>query len=230
MTTLAIDIGGSSIKVLALDDQGAPVTETLSQPTPVPAAPEAVFTLIHDMADTRPPHRRVSVGFPGVVKNGVAHNAPNLGDELWRNVRLAELLTELLQRPVRAVNDADLQGLGVVWGKGVELVMTLGTGMGAALFTDGVLVPNLELGHHPLRDGLTYEDLVRDSELKRIGPVEWTARVLDAIEQIEPIFNYDTLHLGGGNVRHLQAELPENTRVFSLAEALRGALKLWDGA
>ena len=229
MSTLAVDIGGSSIKILALNDQGAPVTETLSQPTPEPAAPEAVFALVRDMADTLPPHRRVSVGFPGVVKNGVAENAPNLGDELWRGVRLNERLTHLLQRPVRAVNDADLQGLGVVRGKGVELVVTLGTGMGAALFTGGVLVPNLELGHHPLRDGKTYEDFVRDSELKRIGPAAWTARVLDAIEQLAPIFNYDTLHLGGGNVRHLQTDLPENARLFSLAEAMRGALRLWDG-
>lgn len=230
MTTLAVDIGGGTVKLLALNDQGVAVTETLTQPTPAPTTPEAVFALIHDMADRLPPHRRVSVGFPGVVKNGVAHNAPNLGDELWRGVRLDERLTELLQRPVRAVNDADLQGLGVVRGKGVELVLTLGTGMGAALFTNGALVPNLELGHHPLRDGMTYEDLVRDTELKRVGPIEWTARVLNAIEQLEPIFNYDTLHLGGGNVRHLQLELPENVRVFSLAEALRGALKLWDGA
>jgi polyphosphate glucokinase len=230
MTTLAVDIGGGSIKVLTLNDQGAPVTETLSQSTPSPAAPDAVFALIHDMADTLPPHRRVSVGFPGIVKNGVAQNAPNLGDELWCGVRLNERLTQLLQHPARAINDADLQGLGVARGKGVELVLTLGTGMGSALLTDGALVPNLELGHHPLRDGQTYEDLVRDSELKRIGPIEWTARVLDAIEQIEPIFNYDTLHLGGGNTRHLGAELPDNARIFSLAEAMRGALKLWDGA
>ena len=230
MTTLAVDIGGGTIKLLALNDQGVPVTETLTQPTPAPTTPEAVFALIHEMADTLPPHRRVSVGFPGVVKNGVAHNAPNLGDELWRGVRLDERLTQLLQRPVRAVNDADLQGFGVVKGKGVELVLTLGTGMGAALFTNGALVPNLELAHHPLRDGMTYEDLVRDTELKRVGPIEWTARVLNAIEQLEPIFNYDTLHLGGGNVRHLQVQLPETVRVFSLAEALRGALKLWDGA
>jgi polyphosphate glucokinase len=229
MSTLAVDIGGGSIKLLALNDQGAPVTETLSQPTPTPAEPDAVFALIHDMADTLPAHRRVSIGFPGVVKRGVAQNAPNLGDELWRGVNLNEGLSHLLQRPVRAVNDADLQGLGVVSGKGVELVLTLGTGMGTALFTGGALVPNLELGHHPLREGQTYEDLVRDSELKRIGPVAWTARVLNAIEQLEPIFNHDTLHLGGGNVRHLQAELPDNARLFSLAEAMRGALKLWDG-
>ena len=228
MSTLAVDIGGGSIKLLALNDQGAPVAEPLSRPTPTPAEPDAVFALIHDMAQTLPPHRRVSVGFPGVVKKGVAQNAPNLGDALWCGSNLNERLTHLLQRPVRAVNDADLQGLGVVARNGVELVLTLGTGMGSALFTDGVLLPNLELGHHPLHDGQTYEDLVRDSELKRIGPVAWTARVLNAIEQLAPIFNYDTLHLGGGNVLHLQAKLPDNARSFSLAEAMRGALKLWE--
>ncbi|MGB3049357.1 MAG: ROK family protein [Polyangiales bacterium] len=230
MTILAVDIGGMSIKLLVLDERGEPLSEPLARPTPMSPGPEALCTLIHEMADTLPPHQRVSVGFPGVVKDGVTWNAPNLGDELWHRVPLSEQLTHRLERPVRAVNDVDLQGLGVVQGDGVELVLTLGTGMGAALFTDGALVPNLELGHHPFRDGQTYEDLVRDSELKRIGPVEWTARVLDAIEQIEPIFNYDRLHLGGGNAPNIQSELPENVRVFSLAEGLRGALKLWDDA
>lgn len=229
MPTLAVDIGGGSIKLLLLSPEGAHVTETLVQPTPRPATPDAVFRLIHEMADTLPPHRQVSVGFPGVVKDGVAFNAPNLGDELWDRVPLSEHLTQLLQRPVRAVNDVDLQGLGVARGHGVELVLTLGTGMGAALFTEGVLVPNLELGHHPFRDGQTYEDQVRDSELKRIGPVAWTARVVNALAQIEPIFNYDVLHLGGGNTQQLTSELPDNVRVFSLAEAMVGALKLWDG-
>lgn len=230
MSTLAVDIGGGSIKALALDDQGASITEPVARTTPAPATPEAVFRLIRDMAGTLPPHRRVSLGFPGVVKLGVAQNAPNLGNELWHGVDLNLQLGQLLQHPVRAINDADLQGLGVVRGEGVELVLTLGTGMGAALFTDGALVPNLELGHHPMRDGMTYEDLVRDSEFKRIGPAEWTARVIEAIAQIEALFNYDTLHLGGGNARNLRSILPANVRVFTLAEALCGALKVWDDA
>jgi polyphosphate glucokinase len=230
MSTLAVDIGGGSIKALALDDRGAPMTEPVSHPTPVPATPEAVFEVIRDLAGTLPPHRRVSLGFPGVVKLGVALNAPNLGNELWHGVPLELQLGKMHQRPVRAINDADLQGLGVVHGNGVELVLTLGTGLGSALFTKGVLVPNLELGHHPLRDGMTYEDLIRDSELKRLGPARWTDRVLEAIGQIELLFNYDTLHLGGGNARNVQSILPANVRVFTLAEALRGALKLWDDA
>lgn len=228
MSTLAVDIGGTSIKLVVLDDQGEPMTDRKSQPTPSPADPDTVLELICDMAGALPPHQRVSVGFPGVVKRGVAQNAPNLGSELWRGVSVQDRLNRLLERPVRVVNDADLQGFGVVHGEGVEMVVTLGTGMGTALFTDGRLVPNLELGHHPFRDGKTYEDLVRDSELKRIGPVQWTARVLDALAQLEPIFNYDTLHLGGGNTRHIKADLPDKVRIFSLDDALVGALALWE--
>ena len=228
MSTLAVDIGGGTVKLMVLGPDGEPMTETLAEPTPKPATPDAVFELSRGMGDTLPPHRRVSVGFPGVVRDGVTFNAPNLGNELWARVRIVEHLTRLLERPVRAVNDVDLQGLGVVRGVGVELVLTFGTGVGAALFTKGVLVPNLELGHHPFRDGQTYEDLIRDTELKRIGPVEWTARVVDAIAQLEPIFNYETLHLGGGNAQNIRAELPENVRLFSLEDAIDGALKLWD--
>jgi polyphosphate glucokinase len=220
MSTLAVDIGGMSIKLIVIDEEGEPMEETRTHETPSPAEPEA---------DTLPPHRRASVGFPGVVKDGTICTAPNLGNELWRGVQLRDRLAEQLERPVRVINDADLQGLGVVRGHGVEMVITLGTGMGTALFTGGRLVPNLELAHHPFRDGQTYEDLVRDSELKRIGAIEWTARVLDALAQLEPIFNYDMLHLGGGNVRHIKAALPGNVRTFTLGEALTGARKLWDG-
>jgi len=228
MSTLAVDIGGGTVKLVVLSPEGEPMTETHARPTPDPATPDAVLALIHDMGDRLPPHQRVSVGFPGVVRDGVTFNAPNLGNELWARVPLAERLTDLLERPVRAVNDVDLQGLGVARGVGVELVLTFGTGVGAALFTKGILVPNLELGHHPFRDGQTYEELIRDTELKRLGPVEWTARVVDAIAQLEPIFNYDILHIGGGNAQNIQAELPENVRLFTLAEAMNGALKIWD--
>jgi polyphosphate glucokinase len=227
MLTLAVDIGGGTIKLLALSPEGEATTETLSETTPKPAAPDAVCDLIRDMAGTLPPFQRVSVGFPGIVKESVTMNAPNLGNELWTRVPLGAMLARALGHPVRVVNDVDLQGLGVVRGRGVELVLTLGTGMGAALFTEGVLVPNLELGHHPFRNGHTYEDLVRDSELKRIGKVEWTARVMNALAQIEPIFNYDVLHLGGGNAQNIESRLPDNVRLFTLAEALRGAPKLW---
>lgn len=228
MSTLAIDIGGGSIKFLALSDEGLTTGTSQSRPTPDPATPDAVLTLIGEVADTVEAYHRVSVGFPGVVKSGVTYNAPNLGNEVWRAVPLAANLEQLLGSQVRVLNDADLQGLGVVEGHGVELVLTLGTGLGTALFTHGELVPNLELGHHPFRDGKTYEDLVRDTELKRIGPSDWTERVIGALGQLERLFSYDRLHLGGGNVRHLQEDMPKEVRFFSLEEAMQGALRLWD--
>ena len=227
MLTLAVDIGGGTIKLSALDPEGEPAAQTVREKTPKPAEPGAVVELIRRMAATLPEFDRVSVGFPGIVKESVTQNAPNLGNELWRKVPLGQLLSEALGRPVRAVNDVDLQGLGVVRGVGVELVLTLGTGMGAALFTEGVLVPNLELGHHPFRDGKTYEDLVRDTELKRVGKAEWSERVISALEQLDPIFNYDLLHLGGGNAQNIEAQLPANVRLFTLSEALAGALGVW---
>ncbi len=228
MSTLAIDIGGGSIKFLTLSDDGSVVGAQQSRPTPNPATPDALVGVIGETADEMTAYDRVSVGFPGVVKSGVTYNAPNLGNELWRAVPLVANLEQCLGSPVRAVNDADLQGLGVVQRQGVELTLTLGTGLGSALFTDGRLVPNLELGHHPFRDGKTYEDLVRDTELKRIGASGWTERVIDAVEQLERLFNYDRLHVGGGNARHLQKDLSTKVNFFTLEEAMRGALRLWE--
>lgn len=228
MSILAVDIGGGTIKVLAIGEDGATLGSPFKAKTPDPSSPDALIDTIAELADQVEVYHRVSIGFPGIVKSGVTFNAPNLGNELWSQVPLAARVEERLGVPARAVNDADLQGLGVVEGNGVELVLTLGTGMGAGLFTRGMLVPNLELGHHPFRNGHTYEDLVRDTELKRVGADEWSTRVLDALGELEKLFSYDRLHLGGGNVRHLKHDLPDNVRFFTLEQALQGARRLWD--
>ena len=228
MNTLCIDIGGTSVKLLVVDSDGRPKAERRSVSTPDPATPESVFAAITTEARAAPAYQRASVGFPGVVKSGVSYNAPNLGNALWAQIPIAKVLGEALGVVVRVANDADLQGLGVAQGTGVELALTLGTGLGAALFVDGHLVPNLELGHHPFRDGKTYEDLIRDSELKRIGAQQWSERLADALQQIEALFNYDVLHLGGGNLRHFTLALPANVETFTVEEGMTGALRLWD--
>lgn len=227
MNTLCIDIGGTSVKLLAVDSDGRPQGERRSVSTPSPATPESVFAAIVAEAGAVPAYQRASVGFPGVVKSGVSYNAPNLGNEHWARIPIASILGEALGVVVRVANDADLQGLGVVQGTGVELALTLGTGLGSSLFVDGHLVPNLELGHHPFREGKTYEDLIRDSELKRIGVEPWSQRLAAALRQIEALFNYDVLHLGGGNLRHFTLELPENVETFTVEEGMTGALRLW---
>jgi|RhiMethySRZTD1v2_1073278.scaffolds.fasta_scaffold14955_6 polyphosphate glucokinase len=227
--TLTIDIGGTGIKMIVVDGAGTAITDRIRELTPQPATPDAVCALIEKMVAALPPIDRVSVGFPGVVMHGVVRTAPNLGTELWADVDIDAKLTKLLKRPVRVLNDADLQGYGVVRDHGVELVLTLGTGLGSALFIDGRLVPNLELGHHAFRRNKTYEQRLSDRQLKRIGPRRWTKRVHQAIAQIAALFNYDHLYLGGGNVGELKGKLPKDASVFDNVQGMKGGIRLWQG-
>jgi polyphosphate glucokinase len=225
--TLCIDIGGTGLKALVVDPSGRPLNERQRIPTPRPATPDAVIGGIKTLLRDQPAYERVSIGFPGVVVDGIVHTAPNL-DGKWKGFKLAEEVQRLTTRPSRAANDADVAGYGVIQGRGVELVLTLGTGMGSALFVDGRLVPNLELAHHPLRKGRTYEEYVCDRELKRVGKKVWRKRVERVIDQIEPIWNYSMLYLGGGNSRHLDKdELPKNVKVVDNVAGLIGGLRLW---
>ncbi len=125
------------------------------------------------------------------------------------------------------INDADLQGYGAIEGRGVELVLTLGTGLGGALFIDGLLVPNLEIGHHPLRDGKTYEELVSDRQLKKIGKKRWRKRVAEVLEQVDLLFNCDLIHVGGGNAALLTKPLPPRVRIFDNVKGMTGGIRLW---
>jgi polyphosphate glucokinase len=225
--TLSIDIGGSGIKAIVLDDKGTPITERARIETPQPAVPESVLDVIEQLARAQGEFDRVSVGFPGVVIEGVTKTAPNL-DPSWAGFALAEDVQRRTGKPVRVANDAGIQGLGVIEGKGVEAVITLGTGMGFGLYVDGRYVPNIELGHHPLKKGKSYEDRVDNATRKKIGNKRWNRRVREVIAQVEPIFNYRKLYLGGGNARHVKPEgLPENVQIVDNVAGLLGGIKLW---
>lgn len=228
--TLAIDIGGTGIKMIVLDANGKPVNERARTLTPRPAVPEPVLEVIATMVKAQPAFDRVAVGFPGIVKRGVTLSAPNLDLEAWNNFPIQERIEAITGRPTRAINDADLQGYGVITGKGVELALTLGTGVGAGLYVDGRLVPNLELGHHPWKKEKTYEERLSDAELNEIGKKRWSNRVFEMIEQLAPIFNYDTLYLGGGNAEHIKGDLPANVKLFTNVEGMAGGVRIWDTA
>lgn len=226
--TLTIDIGGTGIKMLPVDGRGEPLAERARTLTPSPAEPDRVCEVIERMIGAQAPFDRVSVGFPGVVVRGVVTTATNLGTEAWAGFDLQSVIAASTRKPVRVINDADLQGYGVIERRGTELVLTLGTGLGTALYTNGHLVPNLEFAHHPLQDGRTYEDLVGNAERKRVGKSTWRERVRFVFETLEPIFNYDLLHVGGGNARRLKGPLPENLRLFQNVEGLAGGVRLWE--
>lgn len=226
LVTLAVDIGGTGVKTMLLDEAGNPLSERLRDETPKPAEPLPIVEIIVAQAAKHGAFDRVSVGFPGVVHDGVIATAPNL-DPSWAGVDLAATLAERLGRPTRVLNDADVQGFGAIAGKGVELVVTLGTGLGSALFVDGRLVPNLELAHHAFRDGKTYEECVGAKALSKLGKKRWNKQVRKAIAQLDHAINYHALFIGGGNAKKLEGELPARTSVVSNACGLLGGIALW---
>jgi polyphosphate glucokinase len=226
--TLCIDIGGTGIKTLVLDDAGKGVGERLRVETPRPATPRALVKGILGLAEKQVPFDRASVGFPGVVRKGVVETAFNLHPS-WIGVDVDKLLTGELRVPVRAANDADVQGLGAVRGQGVELVITLGTGFGSSLFVDGLLVPNVQLGHHAGWRRKTYEEELDKKALKKAGKKAWNKRVKRAIASLAELFNYDRLYIGGGNASRIAFDLPPRVKVISNVEGLLGGVVLWRG-
>ena len=226
MKTLAIDIGGSGVKALLLDQQGEPLGERDRIKTPKPATPEAVMAVLEELAKNQSDFDRVSVGFPGIVRKGVIYTAVNLHPD-WKEYDLATQLEKIVGKPVRVANDADLQGMGAISGQGVEMVITLGTGFGTALFTEGQLVPNIEIAHHRFRKGETYEEQLGRAALKKIGSKTWNSRLLKAINSLSRVLNYDQLYLGGGEIKHIEVELPENVTIVSNTLGLLGGIKLW---
>ncbi len=223
--TLAVDIGGTGIKAELLDSAGKPLNERMRIPTPGNATPRKVMAIIRRLADAQGKFERASVGFPGVVKQGVVYTAPNLGKG-WGGFALARALEKKLGRPVRIANDADVQGLGAVSGRGVELVITLGTGFGSVIFVDGHRI-HLELAHHPFHNGKTYEDELGHRALKKKGKKKWNKLLAEAIDELARTFNYDRLYIGGGTTKFIKIKLPDDVRIVSNEEGLLGGIKLW---
>jgi len=227
--TLCIDIGGTGLKALVLDVSATPLTERVRVETPRPATPPRVLKALWAIVEPLGAFERVSVGFPGVVVEGVTRTAPNLGGD-WVGFPLARNLEDLLRRPTRVLNDAGVQGYGVVEGKGVELLLTLGTGMGCALFNEGVYVPNIELAHHPFRKKKTYEDYLGARALAKVGKRRWNRRVARVVAQVLPLFNPRRLYLGGGNAKHVDIDLPSEVHLVANVAGLLGGIALWRDA
>ena len=226
LRTLAIDIGGTGLKALVLDADGKALTDRVRVPTPRPATPDQILPALWKLVEPLGAFERVSVGFPGVVVEGVTMTAPNLHKQ-WRGFDLAKAVATQLGRPVRVLNDAGVQGYGVIEGRGVEMVLTLGTGLGCAVYHEGIYVPNLELAHLPFRHGKTYEEYVGARALREVGKKKWNHRVAKVIAQLEPVWNPRKLYLGGGNAKHLTIDLPANVTITPNVAGLLGGIVLW---
>ena len=225
--TLAVDVGGTGLKASVLDRAGKMLIDPVRVATPYPCSPKVLLRTLAALVAPLPAFNRISVGFPGVVRDGRIATAPHFGDRLWRGFPLAAVLSRRLGKPVRLLNDAEVQGFGIVKGRGLEVVLTLGTGAGTAVFRDGVLMPHVELAQHPIHDNQTYNDYIGSKALRREGVKKWSRRVRRTIKILNSLLHYDVVYLGGGNGDEV-INPPADVRIASNRTGITGGIRLWD--
>jgi polyphosphate glucokinase len=226
--TLAIDVGGTNLKASVLDALGKMIADRVHIETPYPCPPKVLIKALVDLVKLLPEFDRVSVGFPGYVRDGKVITAPHFGNKIWHGFDLVKALESKWGKPVRLLNDADMQGLAAIDGHGLELVITLGTGVGSALFRNGELMPHLELAHHPAHDGKTYNEYIGAKALKKIGKKTWNVRVEHIIKILRDLFHADTIYIGGGNSRNIEFKLKHDIKLISNEDGILGGFMLWE--
>lgn len=224
---LCIDIGGSHIKATVIDHQGNFLQKYQREDTPKPPSPEKVVKLILELSQRFPQYNKVAAGFPGYVKNGVVKTAPKLNSQTWENFDLQKEIQSKLDKPVLVINDADFQGLSLAEGKGVEMLITLGTGFGSALLQDGMLMPHLEMSQHPITKDKNYNDYLGNDALKKIGKKRWNKRLKKVIGILKTVFNYDHLYISGGNAKIIDFTLDDNISIGDNRKGIKGGMVLW---
>ncbi len=241
LNTLSIDVGGTGIKASILDPDGRMECDRVRVETPYPLSPQKLVLEIQRLISDLPSFDRVSVGFPGMVRDGQILSAPHFISpsgptgrpepklvRAWSRFDLARALEEVTGRPTRVANDADLQGAAVVDGKGFEAVVTLGTGVGTAFFLDGILLPHFEFSHTPLSKGGSYNDVLGEATRRKIGNKKWEKRVRRAIEVMRALTFFDRCFIGGGNSSRLGPDLPEGVTIVDNTAGILGGIKLWE--
>jgi polyphosphate glucokinase len=225
---LAFDIGGTGLKAALVGPTGKFLSEKLRIETPHPCPPKVMVKLLSQFAAPLKGYDAITIGFPGYVRKGVVHTAPNLGTEDWAGFPLEKVIAKALVAPARLINDADVQGLAAIRGKGLELVITLGTGFGTAWFHDGELQPHLEFAHVPMHHRHDFDAYIGESQRRKISAAKWNRRVRRSLEILKVVFNYDHLYIGGGNAQRIRFKLPSNSSLIPNDDGMIGAAYVWN--
>ena len=247
--TLAIDVGGTGLKASVLSAGGSMVADRVKVATTYPMPPtgdRGMVSVLTDLVKDLPEAERVSVGFPGMVRGGVILSASHFEtsegpgtpvdpalQKAWHGFDMAAALGAAIGKPTRVANDADVQGLAVVTGHGLELVVTLGTGYGTAFFLHGSLMPHLEIAHQPFRKGETYNEQIGEAARRDVGDERWNGRVRKAVVNMDALFFFDHLYIGGGNAKRLdtsQFDGSDRITIVDNAAGILGGVKLWQGS
>ncbi|MCL1870438.1 MAG: ROK family protein [Promicromonosporaceae bacterium] len=243
--TLAVDCGGGGIKASVLDAGGTAHAAAVRVPTPYPLPPSLLVETIAGIAADLPRADRATVGMPGMIRHGVVVHTPHYVTrsgprsrvepellEAWSSFDMRAAVTQRLGVPAMVLNDAQVHGAGVIAGSGLELVLTLGTGLGSALFDGGRLAPHLEWSHAPVRRFVTYDEYIGEPERRRLGDGLWSRRVVNLVEGLRPVFWWDRLYLGGGNSRRITpaalGRLGDDVVIVPNSAALVGGARAWE--
>ncbi len=225
-----------------LSKDGELLHNPVRTPTPYPLTPEQLVYALSELAVGLPSYQRVSAGFPGMVREGRLISAPHfispVGpggkptpelEKAWSDFDLQGALGAALGKPCRVANDADVQGAALVKGEGLEFVITLGTGVGTAMFWKGKLAPHVELAHHPLgKGGRSYNDMLGEAALDKIGHKKWNARVAMMLSVVKALVFFDHCYIGGGNSHKVKIDLPPDVSLAQNTAGILGGIKLWE--
>jgi polyphosphate glucokinase len=224
---LCIDVGGTGLKAAVISPHGKYLVKRVRVKTPERRKPKHIVKALVELATPLGAFDCVTIGFPGVVKKGVVISAPHFGTEHWRGFALAKTMRKKFDKPVKLLNDADVQGLAAIRGKGLELVCTLGTGFGTAWFRDGELMPHMDLAHLVMDAKDDFDIYIGDKTRRRIGDRRWNRRIKKLIAVLDTVFAYDHLYLGGGNSRLVSFKLPANVTTVSNDAGMEGGAFAW---
>ena len=241
VTTLSIDVGGTGLKASVLDPKGVMMADRVRVETPYPCPPTTLVKSLQVIAKQLPSFHRVSVGFPGLVRHGKVIQVPAFSRrvyggppdpdlvQMWSGFDLAGALARAFKVPVKVANDADVQGCAVVDGVGFEFVMTLGTGCGTAVCSDGKLLPHMELSHAPFRKGQTFDILLGNAARKSDGKKKWRRNVMRAVKAFDDFLYFDSIYIGGGNAKHVSAvDFGPKATIVPNTAGILGGIRIWD--
>ena len=242
--TLSVDCGGLFLKSCVLDKSGTMHGKLERIETPYPLPPSRFVETIGEIASGFPKVKRATVGMPGMIRSGVVIATPHYIttqgphtrvdpqlQEEWRNFDVQKAISSKLDVPTLVLNDAEVHGAGIITGSGYEVVITLGTGLGFAIFYGGKLAPHFELSHATVRRGTTYDEWIGERERRRIGNVFWSRRIKQLVAELRPVFGWDRLYIGGGNARLIKPKdleiMGDEIVIVPNSAGVSGGVRAW---
>ena len=245
VTTLTVDCGGTGIKASVLDKGGKVLIDFPYLKTPYPLSPSKLISIIDDFVKADNRIKRVTLGLPGMIRGGkvivIPHYVNASGPrgvldphlkKAWYGFDMQAALNKKLKLPTLVLNDAEIHGASVITGKGLETVLTFGTGLGCAIFNDGKLAPHLEISHATIRYGKSIDAWIGEISRRRMGNQLWSRRVKALIEELYPMIVWDKLYIGGGNSSRISKSALRSfdykVKIIPNSAGVTGGVKAWD--